>query len=109
LDTDPDGVFAAVAKSAFDGTVIQKVMVGMASSLLDILPQIVNSAREKMPFFRPNCYYDFIDCFSHFAGVDYQDVVSSNDNIQTALEFLAALETEFRQIDRKLDSMAPTL
>jgi hypothetical protein len=109
LDTDSEGVFAAIAKSAFDGTVTRKVLMGNTSKLLDILPQIVDSARGKMPFFHPNCYYDFVDCFSHFAGADYQDVVSWNDNIQTALEFLATLETESRQIDRRLDSLAPTL
>lgn len=109
LESDRQEIFKATALESLDGLASRKLISSIKDKIPNLLYKLSEIARSKVKFFHPNMYYDFVDCFAHFAAADYQDVLSMNENIQSALEFLNRLESESHQIDRKLESLLPTL
>ena len=109
LDSDSEEIFRSVARDALNGLATKKVIGNFSDSLVASFVKFADIARNRMLNFTPNAFYDFADCVAHFAAADYQDITSMNENIQAALDFLQTLENEAHQIEKKLDSLAPTL
>ncbi|OHS99238.1 Dynein heavy chain family protein [Tritrichomonas foetus] len=109
LESDRPENYKSTALDCLDGLASRKLIINSKDKLPGLFFKLCEIARFRMQYFHINYYYDFVDSFAHFSAADYQDVLSMNENIQSALEFLARLETESHQIDKKLDSLAPTL
>lgn len=109
LESDHPNNFRLTALDAYEGLASRKLILSIKDSVPELFYKLSEIARSKMQYFHVNLYYDFVDTFSHFAAADYQDALSLNENIQSALEFLSRLESESHQIEKKLNSLAPTL
>jgi hypothetical protein len=109
FDSDSPGIYSALATEVLESQENHTILANATKYLLRVFPQCAAIARQCVPKFHPNMYYDFIDCFRHFAASSFQDAVNRNENTNASLEFLAKLESESRIIDRRLDSLAPTL
>ena len=109
LENDIPENYSFTALDCFDGLASRKLIMNCKDKLPDLFSKICDIARTNMQYFHINYYYDFVDCFAHFAATDHQEIISRHDNIQSALEFLNKLESESLQIEKKLDSLAPTL
>lgn len=109
LESDYPDIFRMTALDVYEGLASRKLIQSIKNNIPDLFYRLSEIARSKMPYFHVNMYYDFVDTFAHFAAADYQDALSLNENIQSALEFLSRLESESHQIEKKLNSLAPTL
>lgn len=106
---DEQIIYTKYASETILSIATKKVVGAFSATLPKMFYQLHQIAKSKVPYYHINQYYDFVEAFAHFAAADYQDIILMNDNIQAALDFLNKLESESHQIDKKLDSLAPTL
>jgi len=109
INHDMKDVYMAYAQSSFESPAPKKLIGTQSLQLSKFMITIVDYVKKMMPYMHPNIMFDFIDSVSHFSATFYQDVFYKNENIQSALSFIQRLEIESRSIDKKLDSLAPTL
>lgn len=88
---------------------IEDILGSYASQVLHMLPLIPQIPQKLNCHVHPNQFFDFIDTCTHFFKSDYDDLVTKNDNIQSALNFISTLQTESQSIDKRLDQLIPTL
>ena len=109
FDHDTEEAYTELAQEAIEQSATKKLMQSTNQHVAKVIGKVAEIAKKYTGFMHPNLMYDFIDSFCHFAATDYQNIVTNNENIQSALSFVAKLEIESRTIDRRLDSLAPTL
>jgi hypothetical protein len=109
FDSDRPEHLLAIAAQAMTSSETRRLVGPVASRILRILPEVFQLARQVMPRFHPNHFYDFSSAFAHFAASDYLELAHRKDTLQRCLDFVTRLESEANAIDKRLDSIAPTL
>ncbi|OHT03622.1 Dynein heavy chain family protein [Tritrichomonas foetus] len=109
FDSSIQRSFCEIACDGIDSTATKKVIGQLAPQIIDLLPHVDEISKKYSCCTHPNNYFDFIDTFAHFVAADYQDISTRHENIQSALNFVTKLDNESHIIDKRLDSLAPTL
>ncbi|OHT05712.1 Dynein heavy chain family protein [Tritrichomonas foetus] len=109
FDSDCPENFESVVSIALENPEI-KVVVGQdESKVQSLMPKIADIARKYTRAFCPNKFYDFVDSFTHYGKADFKDIENKNKNILSALNFIKNLQEESTNVNKRLESLAPTL
>lgn len=109
LNNDSKDLFIQLALESVEQPATKKLVGTMSQKLSNAIGNISDIAKNYIPYFHPNMVYDFIESFSHFAAADLQDLITKNDKIQSSLSFISKLEIEGKAIERKMESLVPTI